>query len=260
MSDDGVSFAPTAAYGSTVVSRGEQEARIELAAFYRAVDMFRWSEITTNHITLRVPGESGHFLINPYGLRYAEVRASNLVKIDIDGNLVAPSEYPINLAGFVIHGAVHKARHDAICVIHTHTVADNAVSAHRGGLLPLNQTSALFYESIGSHPFEGPALSLEEQRRLQRDLGDRTLLILRNHGMLAVGASVSEAFLLTYYFQRACEMQVATLSCNVPYDLVDPAVARRTAAAFSKFRKASPCLDWLAVKRKLDELDPSYRD
>jgi ribulose-5-phosphate 4-epimerase/fuculose-1-phosphate aldolase len=258
-SGSGVGFAPTAYEGGASVSAAEREARIELAAFYRAVEFFGWAEITSNHITLRVPGEPDHFLINPYGLTYSEVTASNLVKVDVDGCLAAPSDYPINLAGFLIHGAVHRARHDAACVIHTHTVADNAVSACSEGLLPLNQTSALLYESVASHPFEGPVLDAGEQSRLQQDLGDRPLMILRNHGMLAVGGSVAETFLLTYYFQRACEMQLATLSCQLPFDKIAPAVARQTAAAFAKFRKASPCLDWLAVQRNLDRLDPSYR-
>lgn len=258
---NGVTMAPSLSRVSTSpMSTAEWEARVELAAFYRAVDHMGWGEITSNHITLRVPGEPDCLLINPYGLRYDEVTASNLVKIHEDGSLAAPSDYPINLAGFVIHGAVHKARHDAACVIHTHTVADNAISAQPGGLLPLNQTSALLYGAVASHAFEGPAFNAEEQERLRHDLGDKPLMILRNHGMLAVGGSIGEAFLLTYYFQRSCQMQVATLSCGVPYAVIDTAIAEKTASAFATFRGAQPCLDWLAMIRKLDAIDPRYRD
>jgi ribulose-5-phosphate 4-epimerase/fuculose-1-phosphate aldolase len=260
--DDGVALAPGAYTGGTVtpMSAAEWEARVELAAFYRAVELFGWNEITGNHITLRVPDEPKHFLINPFGLTYGEVTASNLVKIDIDGNLAAPSDYPINLAGYIIHSAIHKVRHDAACVIHTHTVADNAMSALTCGLLPLNQTSALLYEAVANHAYEGPAVDPEEQIRLQQDLGDKKLMMLRNHGMLAVGETVSEAFCLTYYFQRSCEMQLATLATGVPYELVEEGVARKAAAAFTKFSKAVPNLDWQAVKRKLDRIDPSYRE
>jgi ribulose-5-phosphate 4-epimerase/fuculose-1-phosphate aldolase len=259
MDDNGVTMNLTAVEAAAPISPQEWEARVELAAFYRAVVLFKWNEITGNHITLRVPGEPNHFLINPYGLAYSEVTASNLVKIDVEGRLAAPSDYPINLAGFIIHGAVHKVRHDAACVVHTHTVADNAVSAQTCGLLPLNQTSALLYGQVASHPFEGAALDMDEQGRLQRDLGDKPLMILRNHGMLAVGGSVAEAFLLTYYFQRSCEMQVATLSCGAPYELVSEDVARKMAGAFARFRKGTPCIDWEAVKRQLDRIDPGYR-
>lgn len=259
--DNGITVKPRLAAGaSAAISPAEWEARVELAALYRAVDHMGWGEITSNHITLGVPDQPGCYLINPHGLRYDEVTASNLVKIHHDGSLAAPSDHGINLAGYVIHGAIHEARPDAACVVHTHTIADNAVSALDCGLLPLNQTSALLYGHVAAHEFEGVAVNMEERERLARDLGDKPLMLLRNHGMLAIGGTVAEAFLLTFYFQRACEMQVATLSCNAPYNTIPHAIAAKTAAAFLTFYRATPCLDWLAIRRKLDRIDPGYRE
>ena len=259
ITDNGVAVRKVGRVAPSPVSEAEWQARVELAAFYRAVHLFGWSEITSNHITLRCPDNPEHFLINPYGIAYDEITASSLVKVDLDGTILSDTDYPVNRAGFVIHSAVHRVRHDANCVIHTHTVADNAVSAQNHGLLPLNQTNALLFEAVAVHEYEGPAFDLAEQERLQRDLGDKPVMILKNHGMLAAGSTVGEAFLLTFYFQRACEMQIATLSCGGGYELIPPEIARRTAAAFARFRKAEPCLDWEAVKRRLDRTDPGYR-
>ncbi|RYD91176.1 MAG: class II aldolase/adducin family protein [Sphingomonadales bacterium] len=259
-SDSGVTLKPSFAGDAEPMSGTEWQARVELAALYRITNVMGWDEITSTHITMRVPDEPDCFLINPHGLRYDEIKASNLVKIDEEGHLRAPSDYGVNIPGFIIHGAVHMARPDVACVMHTHTIADNAVSAMECGLLALNQTSALIYGLVGYHDFEGLAVNFEERERLARDLGDKPLMMLRNHGMLAVGESASHAFMNAYYFQRSCQMQVATLSCNMPYREVPHAIGVASAEGFEKFARARPCYDWEAMIRKIDALDPSYRE
>jgi len=243
------------------VSAEEWETRVDLAACYRLVDHYGMTEMVANHISARVPGTDDQFLINPYGMFYDEITASSLVKIDLQGNvLLDPTEYGINRAGYVIHSAVHAGRPDVSCVVHTHTIAGMAVSAMKRGLLPLAQTSMRFAR-IGYHDYEGVALNLEERERLVRDLGDHEGLILRNHGLLVVGASIPEAFNSVYRLERACQVQVAALSCNTklklpPQDIVDeswrlyqPGVRRRFGI-----------LEWPALLKKLDRVDPSYRD
>ena len=183
--------------------------RVRLAAAYRIADHLGWSELIYTHISLRVPGPEHHFLINPYGLRFDEVTASNLVKIDADGKNVGASAYKANEAGFVIHGAVHMARDDAQCVFHTHTLAGMAVSAQDCGLLPVHMYSHNFYGKVGYHEFEGPAMNLGERERLVASLGQHPVLILRNHGLLTVGRTVPEAFLLMWRLERACQIQLA---------------------------------------------------
>jgi ribulose-5-phosphate 4-epimerase/fuculose-1-phosphate aldolase len=259
--DSGVTLKPAfVGDARKPMSAAERQARVELAALYRITHVMGWDEITSTHITMRVPGEPECFLINPHGLRHDEVKASNLVKIDEEGNLRAPSDYGVNIPGFIIHSAVHAARPDVACVMHTHTVADNAVSAMRCGLLTLNQTSALIHGLVAYHDFEGLAVNFDERERLARDLGDKPLMVLRNHGMLAVGESAPHTFMNAYYFQRSCEMQVATLSCNTPYIEVPDEIGKASAEGFHRFARARPCYDWDAMIRKIDGIDPGYRE
>ena len=190
--------------------------RLKLAAFYRLVDWFGWTELVFNHITLRVPGAQTHFLINPYGLHYCEVTASNLVKIDLQGEKASPSKYPINVAGFLIHGAIHAARHDAHCIVHTHTTAGSAVAGKADGLRHDNLVSVRLQGRIAYHEFEGIVTDKSEQARLVANLGDRNMLILRMHGLLAIGGTVEEAFMTYWRLQRACELQIAMDSLKGP--------------------------------------------
>ncbi len=258
--DSGMTLKPVLVGEAKPMSDAEWQARVELAALYRITSHMGWDEITSTHITMRVPGEHDCFLINPHGLRHDEITASNLVKIDEEGHLRAPSDYGVNIPGFVIHGAVHEARADVNCVMHTHTVADNAVSAMECGLLTLSQISALLHGQVAYHDFEGLAVNFEERARLVRDLGDKPAMMLRNHGMLVVGESISHAFMNAYYFQRSCEIQVAAMAANTPLRLVSDAIGDDSARAFHKFSRAKPCYDWDAMIRKIDKLDPSYRD
>ncbi len=235
--------------------------RVELAACYRLLAHYRMTDLIYTHSTVRVPGEPGHFLINPYGFRWEEITASSLVKIDVDGNRVGDSSARVNPAGFTIHSAVHGARHDAACVIHTHTRAGMAVSACQGGLLPLSQIALQFYGRLGVHDYEGIALDLDERERIVRDLGAFCGVILRNHGLLTVGRTVAEAFSLMYYLNLACEVQVATLSMGT--DLVTPplAVCEKVGRQYDQmaFDDGDLQLEWDAHLRLLDQLDPSYR-
>src|SRR2546428_4045334 len=186
------------------VSREEWEARISLAACYRLVHHYGMDDLVYNHISVRVPGEEGHFLINAYGMTYDEISASSLVKIDFDGKVVQDSGtgYGIHHAGFVIHSAVHRGLPNVACVIHTHTPAGMAISAMKCGLLPLTQ-NAMFFSGVGYHDYEGPAVDLDEQKRLVSDFGDHVAMVLRNHGLLAVGATIPEAFITMYWLERA---------------------------------------------------------
>jgi ribulose-5-phosphate 4-epimerase/fuculose-1-phosphate aldolase len=243
------------------VSTAEWAKRVDLAACYRLLDLYGMSELSANHVSTRVPDEESAFLINPHGLLYEQMHASCFIKLDLDGNvLFNPTEYDINKAGFVVHSCIHAARHDVDCVIHTHTIAGMAVSAMECGLLPIAQTSMRFAR-IAYHEYEGVALNVDEQARLVRDLGEHEGMILRNHGLLTVGASIPEAFNSMFRLERACQVQVAALSCNVklrlpPREIVDeswrlyqPGVRRRFGV-----------LEWPAMLKKLDKIDPSYRD
>ncbi|MFJ6581328.1 class II aldolase/adducin family protein [Streptomyces sp. NPDC091368] len=245
---------------------GELRLRRELAAVYRLVAHFRMTDLIFTHISLRLPGPDHHFLINPYGLLFEEITASNLVKIDLEGRPVDPTPYPVNPAGFVIHSAIHAARPDAHCVLHTHTKAGCAVAAQKDGLLPLNQMSMEFHDRIGYHDYEGVALNLDEQRRLVADIGDHPALLLRNHGLLTVGESASRAFLRMYYLEKACEIQVTAQAAGAPL-VVPPAevceyTARQLAGeAESDFEDVDAYdLAWAALLRMLDRTCPDYKD
>jgi ribulose-5-phosphate 4-epimerase/fuculose-1-phosphate aldolase len=243
------------------VTREEWQKRVDLAAVYRLVDLYGMTELSANHISTRVPGEDGTFLINPYGLLYDQMHASCFIKIDLEGNvLFNPTELGINKAGFVIHGAIHGARHDVDCVIHTHTVAGMAVSAMKCGLMPLAQTSMRFAK-IGYHDYEGVAVNLDEQARLVRDLGDHAGLILRNHGLLVVGGSIPEAFYNIFKLERACQVQVAALSCNVELSMPSKKVVDESYRMYlPQTRRPFGVLEWPALLKKLDAIDASYRD
>ncbi len=247
------------------VSPAEWEARVELAAAYRLTEMYGMTEMTANHISCRVPGEPGHFLINPYGMLYEEVTASSLLKIDLDGTILFnATEYGVNRAGFVIHSAIHAARHDAVCVAHTHTPAGMAVSAMECGLLPIAQTTMRFLH-VAYHDFEGIADDEGERERLVADLGEHNAMILRNHGLLVCGGSVGDAFNLLWRMERSCQTQVMALSCNTKLVFPPAEVVEKTFEKQSSRRERKPneiriVSAWPALLRKLDRIDPSYKD
>src|SRR3954467_15185429 len=243
------------------VSKEEWETRVNLAACYRLMHEFGMTEMIANHISARVPGTEDQFLINAYGMLYEEMTASSMIKIDIDGNIIFnATEYGINKAGYVIHSAVHAARHDVDCVIHTHTLAGMAVSAMKTGLLPLAQT-AMRFGDIAYHDYEGPALDLDERARLVDDLGNREAMILRNHGLLTVGPSIPECFNNMYRLERACQLQVMALSCNTELQLPPDEVVRYgNEQMLPGNRRRFGLLEWPAMLRKLDRKDPTYAD
>lgn len=246
---------------SPEMSAAEWQQRVELAACYRLLAHFRMTDLIYTHCTVRVPGEPGRFLINPYGHRWEEITASSLVKIDVDGNKVGDSPHRVNPAGFTIHSAVHMSRHDAACVIHTHTRAGMAVASLKEGLLPLNQIALQFYGRLGLHEYEGIALDLDERERIIADLGTKCGLLLRNHGLLTVGRTVAEAFNLMFYLERACEVQVATLSMGREIVLPPREVCEKVGAQYDQmnFDDGDLQLEWDAHLRLLDDIDPSYR-
>ena len=240
----------------------EWQQRVELAACYRLLAHYKMTDLIYTHSTVRVPGEPGRFLINPYGYRWDEITASSLVKIDVDGNKVDDSPDRVNPAGFTIHSAVHMARHDAAAVIHTHTRAGMAVSACKGGLLPISQIALQFYGRLGIHDYEGIALDLDERQRIIADLGpDKCGVILRNHGLLTVGRTVAEAFSLMFYLNLACEVQVSALSMGQELEIPPADVCERVGKQYDQmaFDDGDLQLEWAAHLRLLDKLDPSYR-
>ena len=237
----------------------EWQLRCELAAAYRLFAQLGWHELIYNHLTVRVPGID-HFLINPFGLMYREVTASNLVKIDLEGRKVTPSPWSVNPAGFVVHSAVHAARADAHCVMHTHTTAGQVVSCQQGGLLPLSFTAMFYAGRVAYHNFEGITLDREECQRLTADLGDRNVMILRNHGLLVCGRTIGDAFAEHYMLQRACEVQVAAQATGMP--LVQPRdeIAQRAAAQYDRTARQGDqnTLLWQAMLRWAWDIDPGF--
>ena len=243
------------------VGEAEWALRVDLAACYRLLALEGWDDLVFTHVSVRVPGEKDQFLINAYGLLFEEITASSLVKVDLSGRKLMDSPFDINPAGFVIHSAIHAARHDAACVLHTHTKAGIAVSALAEGLLPLSQTSLFPYATLAYHDYEGVALSDEEQPRLVADLGDRRALVLRNHGLLTVGESVADAFLLMYLLQTACEIQLMAQATGSELVTVpEPIVAGIEAQAEQVTRGLGGALVWPGLLRKLDRIDASFRD
>jgi ribulose-5-phosphate 4-epimerase/fuculose-1-phosphate aldolase len=246
------------------VSAEEWQARLDLAAAYRLVALFRWDDLVFTHITAKIPGTE-HFLINPYGLMFDEITASSLIKIDIQGKVLQDTPFPVNPAGFVIHSAVHSARHDAQCVMHTHTLNGVAVSAQKGGVLPISQFSIGVLSSLAYHDYEGIALRDEEKPRLIADLGDKTFLMLRNHGLLTVGATVADAFASMYFFEATCAVQLRAQAAGTLADgdliEVNPAIVRGAAEQVRlATRGGGPGgLIWPGLLRRLDRIDSSWR-
>ncbi len=242
------------------VSPQEWDLRVQLAACYRLVAHYGWSDLVFTHISARVPGPDHHFLINPYGLMFDEITASSLVKVDDECRKVIDSPFPVNPAGFVIHSCIHDARHDVGCVLHTHTRAGVAVSAQKCGVLPISQQSTFVLASLGYHDYEGVALRDDEKPRLVRDMGDKAHLVLRNHGLLTVGRNIPEAFLRMYTFENACRIQIDA-QAGGELVTVDPAILQGLGEVMKVATAGQgPEIAWPALLRKLDRLDPSYKD
>lgn len=245
------------------VSAEEWQARVDCAALYRLVALHGWDDMIFTHISMRVPnstdsGPEHHFLINPYGMFFEEINASSLVKVDLDGNIVAPTPFYINPAGFTIHSAIHAAREDALCVIHLHTDAGVGVSAQREGLLPISQNALLVMPALAYHDYEGVALNLDERARLVADLGDKKMMLLRNHGTLAVGSNAAEAFLGMFFLERACAQQVNAMSGGRECVLIAPEAAQAETRSQSAALGMVSGLAWPGLKRKLDRDLPGY--
>jgi ribulose-5-phosphate 4-epimerase/fuculose-1-phosphate aldolase len=239
----------------------ERAIRVDLAACYRLAAHFRLTDLIYTHISARLPGPDARFLINPYGLLWDEIKASTLATVTLEGKVLDdPSGLGINPAGFVIHGAIHAARHDVGCVIHTHTTAGLAVAAQQHGLLPLTQHAMRFTGCLAYHDYEGIALDPDEQARLVADLGTANAMILRNHGLLACGPTVHDAFDLMIHLERACQAQVAALAGGTPVTLPPPAVAAKVAQQFARPGRTAPRNAWNALLRMLDSVDPGYRE
>ena len=246
-----------------VVSEDEWKLRVNLAACYRLVAMYGWSDLIFTHISAKLPesvsGKDHHFLINPYGLMFDEITASSLLKIDLQGKQINESSFYVNHAGFVIHSTIHEARHDAVCVLHTHSRAGVAVSAQKEGLLPISQQSSLLLSSLAYHDYEGLAVHDDERDRLKADLGDNKYMILRNHGLLTVGCSVPDAFLAMYFLETSTQIQISaqaggTLS-PVPQKVLDGVTA---AVRVQQSKGSAADLAWPALLRRLDRLSPGY--
>lgn len=243
------------------VSAAEWQMRVDLAAAYRLVALYGWDDLIFTHLSALVPGEEGHFLINPYGWMFDEITASSLVKVDMDCRKVMDSPHEVNPAGFTIHSAIHAVRHDAHCVMHTHTVAGVAVSAQASGLLPLSQQSLFPLANLAYHDYEGVALREDEKVRLQADLGQANVMILRNHGLLSCGDTVANAFLNLFLLQRDCEIQIAAQAGGTPLVQVPKVIVDGIAQAAARVtRGLGGNLAWPALLRRLDRLSPGYAD
>jgi len=244
------------------IGQAEWDLRVKLAAAYRLVDHFGWTEQIYGHLTARVPGPEDHFLINPWGLNYDEVTASNLVKIDVDGNVI-DGEHPVNFAGFIIHSAIHMTRSaENHVVMHTHTRAGMAIAAIKEGLLPVSMFATVFHNRIGYHAYEGASLYPDERERIVASLGPHKALILRNHGLLVVGKTVAECFLRLYRLERACQVQLDAAAAGT-LDLLSAEVADRSASDLDSYQgmqtKAEGEIEFAALMRKLDKTDDGYR-
>lgn len=243
------------------VSDEEWKVRVELAAVYRAMAWFGWDDLAFTHISARVPGKLDEFLINPYGMFFDEITASSLVRIDLEGNKLQDSPFPVNPAGFMVHGAVHGARHDAGCVLHAHTASIGAVAALKEGVLPISQYSMYVVTSVGYHDFEGVAQELDERPRIVGDLGEHRYLVLRNHGLLTLGPTVADAFLAMYLFEAVCKIQLSALATGRELTYVSEAVLSDIAHQVRKVTKGQGlgALNWPGLLRRLDRVDPTYR-
>ncbi len=270
MTSRGDAYVPIAQSDATspqTTDAHEWALRQRLAAAYRAVEHFGWSELTANHISLRVRSEPSEFLINPYGLLYSEITASNLVRIDVEGNVITKTDYPINPAGFNIHSAIHEAREDAHCVLHVHTVAGMAVSCLSEGLLPITLEGTDFYDRIAYHEFEGPSLAVDERARLASNLGSKNIaMVLRNHGLITIGETVDSAFLRMYRLLLACEVQLRVMMTGRPFTRIGSSTLEHSARRHEWFFRIGPGgrqvghgeLDFSAVMRLMARIDSSY--
>ncbi len=239
------------------VSKEEWETRQDLAAFYRTIPYFGWDDLIFTHISAKVPGADDEFLINPYGFLFDEITASNLVKVNLKGKILSDTNNFINPAGFTIHSAIHESREDAHCIVHLHSNDGVAVASLKDGLLPLSQTGMLVRSQIAYHDYEGVALFEEEKERLVKDLGEARLMILRNHGTLALGKNVAEAFTNIYFLEKACSYQVRALSGNLELNYPSKESIETTRQQ-GEGREMAAALLWPAVKRKMERLDPSF--
>jgi ribulose-5-phosphate 4-epimerase/fuculose-1-phosphate aldolase len=243
------------------VSDAEWAIRVDLAAAYRLVAYYGWDDLIFTHLSARIPGPEHHFLLNPYQLMFEEVTASSLVKVDVHGNPVEPTPFITNPAGFTIHSAVHMAREDAQAVMHLHTPAGQAVAAHQDGLLPLTQTAMLVLGDLAFHDYEGVAVDHDERERIVADLGDKSAMLLRNHGTMAVGGNVGECFLKLYFIERACEAQVMALSAGDALNRPPQGAAELAAQQGGVgLKMAANLLAWPALKRKAYRLDPGFAE
>jgi ribulose-5-phosphate 4-epimerase/fuculose-1-phosphate aldolase len=243
------------------VSNEEWHTRVDLAAAYRLIAFYGWDDLIFTHISARVPGPDHHFVINPYGMMFEEITASSLVKVDLDGRIVSETSYIINPAGFTIHSAVHAAREDALCVMHLHTDYGIAVSAQKNGLLPISQQSLFPLSSLAYHDYEGLALNDQEKPRLVQDLGTKQHMILRNHGLLTIGQTTADAFLSMYILERACKIQILAQSGGAELTPVPKPILAGVATQLGAVTVGQGAeLAWPGLLRKLDRMDPSYRD
>jgi ribulose-5-phosphate 4-epimerase/fuculose-1-phosphate aldolase len=242
------------------VSPAEWEQRVALAACYRLAALFHWDDLIFTHISARVPGPEHHFLINPYGMLFEEITASSLVKVNLAGAKMMDSPYEINPAGFTIHSAIHAAREDARCVLHLHSINGIAVSAQKVGVLPISQHSIFVLSSLAYHDYEGVALREEEKPRLTRDLGDKQFFMLRNHGLLTVGETIPDAFLFMYLFEATCMIQVRAQAGGELIPIDPRIIASARAQGREVTRGAGSGLVWPGLLRRLDRIDPSYRE
>jgi ribulose-5-phosphate 4-epimerase/fuculose-1-phosphate aldolase len=243
-----------------LVSAEEWQLRVDLAACYRLVALYGWSDLVFTHISARVPGPEHHFLINPYGLMFDEITASSLVKVDQQCNKIIESPYPVNPAGFVIHSAVHAAREDIQCVLHTHTRAGIAVSAQKNGVLPISQQSTFVLASLAYHDYEGVAFRDDEKPRLQADMGHANFLMLRNHGLLTCGKTIADAFLSMYTFENTCQIQIAAQSGGSELTHVNPKIIDGVGQAMKvQSGGLGGMFVWPSLIRKLDRIDDSYK-
>ena len=249
----------------TAITEAEYATRIDLAAAFRLVDLYGWSDMLATHLSARIPGPNEHFLINPVGMMFEEMTASCLVKVDIDGNILSESEFGINPAGYTIHSAVHMGRKDAGCVMHTHTAAGLGVATQKSGLLPLTQMALAVIAQTGYHDYEGPAFDLGERDRLIKDLASNNVLILRNHGLLTVGKTVAEAFVWLFRAERACRFQLSFQQAGVspqeiPKEVQNVSIERSKKAISASGHRPIGDFEWPAVIRKLNRENPGYAD
>ena len=249
----------------TAITEAEYATRIDLAAAFRLVDLYGWSDMLATHLSARIPGPNEHFLINPVGMMFEEMTASCLVKVDIDGNILSESEFGINPAGYTIHSAVHMGRKDAACVMHTHTAAGLGVATQKSGLLPLTQMALAVIAQTGYHDYEGPAFDLGERDRLINDLASNNVLILRNHGLLTVGKTVAEAFVWLFRAERACRFQLSFQQAGVspqeiPKEVQDVSIERSKKAISASGHRPIGEFEWPALIRKLNRENPGYAD